>query len=145
MSNEKHIVVTPPTVIRALRAMGVSTHLDLCKMNEKELRERLKSVNAQDYARGRIKYYHWLVTQRGYSLSIGPLEGERIVEGPSLASSLTLRDYFAAKAMEGMMSSETEGCGLMHAMEGTQREQWLMKNAIYSYAWADAMLKAREQ
>jgi hypothetical protein len=64
---------------------------------------------------------------------------------PIVSQGMTLRDHFAGLAMQGIMSSETEGNGLMSAMQGTQREQWMLENAVYSYAWADAMIKAREQ
>jgi hypothetical protein len=46
-------------------------------------------------------------------------------------SGMTLRDYFAAKAMQGMLSDT--------ALVGTPDEF-----AIKAYAMADAMLKARE-
>ena len=45
-------------------------------------------------------------------------------------SGMTLRDYFAAKAMQGLLSGTTINDGLA-----------IVKNA---YALADAMLKARE-
>ena len=49
---------------------------------------------------------------------------------------MTLRDYFAAKAMQGLIASHEEG-------------YWWKCNtytmgAKYSYRFADAMLKARE-
>lgn len=42
---------------------------------------------------------------------------------------MTLRDYFAAKALQGMLSSAT----MVHDIAGT------------AYDYADAMLKAREE
>lgn len=44
---------------------------------------------------------------------------------------MTLRDYFAAKAMQGLLASTKTDDGAMIARD--------------SYAMADAMLKAREQ
>lgn len=52
---------------------------------------------------------------------------------PLMASQATLRDYFAAKALQGMMSNKMYGEHLMNALAQT------------SYIIADAMLKAREQ
>ena len=49
---------------------------------------------------------------------------------PLMASQATLRDYFAAKAME--------------AVEGGKYDSW-EEMARCCYAYADAMLKAREQ
>ena len=47
---------------------------------------------------------------------------------------MTLRDYFAAKAMQGLIASNDEGAGdRIEDVPG------------YAYAIADAMLKAREQ
>ena len=45
---------------------------------------------------------------------------------------MTLRDYFAAKAMQGMYASESFPTGLM------------ADTATEAYEMADAMLKARE-
>jgi hypothetical protein len=48
-------------------------------------------------------------------------------------SGMTLRDYFAAKAMQGMYTSETFPTGL------------IADTATEAYQMADAMLKARNQ
>jgi len=48
---------------------------------------------------------------------------------------MTLRDYFAAKAMQGLLA-QSQGTALGSPVE---------KAAEYAYAMADAMLKAREQ
>lgn len=48
---------------------------------------------------------------------------------------MTLRDYFAAKAMQGFAASESEESG--HWIDETMAER--------AYAWADAMLEARKQ
>jgi hypothetical protein len=47
------------------------------------------------------------------------------------AEGMTLRDYFAAKAMQGLLSN--------HTAEGQNQEY-----ASWAYQYADAMLKARE-
>ena len=52
---------------------------------------------------------------------------------------MTLRDYFAAKAMP---SCYAEYCA--HANAQGYSEDWKMGVALDSYAMADAMLKARE-
>ncbi len=50
---------------------------------------------------------------------------------------MTLRDYFAAKAMQGMLSANGDENGFLEYEEKT-----VAKNA---YKLADAMLKAREE
>ena len=53
--------------------------------------------------------------------------------GGQLSHGLTLRDYFAAKAMEGLQSNPIEEvCGMGYE-----------EIASYAYNQADAMLKAR--
>jgi len=48
-------------------------------------------------------------------------------------SGMTLRDYFAAKAMQGIVSREVSDM------------KWINTYATNAYKMADAMLKAREQ
>jgi hypothetical protein len=48
---------------------------------------------------------------------------------------MTLRDYFAAKALTGMLGSRNPNTPRFHPED----------DAAYVYAVADAMLKAREQ
>ena len=48
---------------------------------------------------------------------------------------MTLRDYFAAKAMQGLFASDTR--------DWNQEGEWEYR-AITSYKMADAMLKVRE-
>jgi hypothetical protein len=50
----------------------------------------------------------------------------------SLHEGMTLRDYFAAKAMQGLLSNSE-----------TNRAWGVNENAKYAYEQADAMLKAR--
>lgn len=52
---------------------------------------------------------------------------------------LTMRDYFAAKAMNGFLV----GDAILE--ESDTSEQWIEKTAFASYQMADAMLRAREQ
>jgi hypothetical protein len=52
---------------------------------------------------------------------------------------MTLRDYFAAKAMQGLMSRKEQG-GFDFAVS----EKDAMRVAMWAYALADEMLKARE-
>jgi hypothetical protein len=60
------------------------------------------------------------------------------------ASDMTLRDYFAAKALVAFMSSETYVKGLDKA---ANEGKVLFKDAMAfsCYEMADSMLKAREQ
>ena len=60
-------------------------------------------------------------------------DGQKIVGNKGM----TMRDYFAAKAMQGMLSANGDANGFLEYEEKT-----VAKNA---YKLADAMLKAREQ
>ena len=53
----------------------------------------------------------------------------------STGAGLDLRDYFAAKAMQGFAASESEASG--HWIDETAAER--------AYAWADAMLAERNK
>lgn len=55
-------------------------------------------------------------------------------DGLSLASGMTLRDYFAAKALQGICASENH----------LDRIGSFANAAVTAYELADAMLKARE-
>ena len=61
----------------------------------------------------------------------GDDEAKYIAESAKALAGMTLRDYFAAKAMQGEMS----GPGPLQGVENI---------AARAYAIADAMLKARE-
>jgi hypothetical protein len=61
------------------------------------------------------------------------MTAEHIANEPEYG--MTLRDYFAAKAMEGMFARDRNRKLVVSAEE----------NARTAYEWADAMLKAREQ
>jgi hypothetical protein len=54
---------------------------------------------------------------------------------------MSLRDYFAAKAMEGIVGDRSHGRHPHVAMDKETFENW----AERSYAIADAMLKARDE
>lgn len=53
---------------------------------------------------------------------------------------MTLRDYFAAKAMQGLLANPKLASHILK--EGGSFGGWIEQSA---YGWADAMLKAREQ
>jgi hypothetical protein len=53
--------------------------------------------------------------------------------GAHVEGGMTLRDYFAAKALQGFIGTETEG-GMLYD-----------RVAEVAYLYADAMLKARQQ
>ena len=54
-------------------------------------------------------------------------------QGGDVIGSITLRDYFAAKALQGMLASET-----------ADDIASITTYALSSYLYADAMMKARE-
>lgn len=60
---------------------------------------------------------------------------------------ISLRDYFAAAAMQGMLGSadcQPDG-GEVEYVDWEMRRRWLSRLARDSYAVADAMLKEREK
>ena len=59
--------------------------------------------------------------------------------GISQTDGMTLRDYFAAKAMQGCLASCPAGIA-WHEKDGLPLKEW----ADTSYRMADAMLKERE-
>jgi hypothetical protein len=54
---------------------------------------------------------------------------------------MTLRDYFAAKALQGMFANPNDG----HENYDLSYEDYVKEIARCSYKMADAMMKAREQ
>lgn len=59
---------------------------------------------------------------------------------PALAQGgMTMRDYFAAKAMQAILGGAPGGTGF-----GKSHQDTNLNYAVASYAIADAMLKARE-
>ncbi|MDF2407576.1 hypothetical protein [Morganella morganii] len=60
-------------------------------------------------------------------------------ETTSGCEGMTLRDYFAAKAMQGFFSSGTR------ASMGTRYKEDMEYLAVAFYSMADAMLRAREK
>lgn len=61
-----------------------------------------------------------------------PIHWENHSEG------MTLRDYFAAKAMQGLMHN-------YHPCDFLEHKGWIEDISMASYQMADAMLAAREQ
>ena len=60
------------------------------------------------------------------------------IDGSAVCEGMTLRDYFAAKAMQGFLMDDA-----LHK-EASAAPEWLKSIADASYELADAMLKARE-
>lgn len=77
----------------------------------------------------------------GPAFSLGPTDstmqpmqdGTLIVTHYGMAPGITIRDYFAAAALQGVMAAHTSGGCLVDDLY-----------AKYAYDLADAMLKARE-
>ena len=63
----------------------------------------------------------------------GEISAEQLLHCARQLRGMTLRDYFAAKAMQGMVSAEFAGC--------VTTDYW----AEEAYKVADAMLKARQE
>jgi hypothetical protein len=73
------------------------------------------------------------------------MDGEGRVLGFSISTDgMSLRDYFAAKAMQAMITNETvHATSMKAAHEAKLHEEFVL--AQMSYMLADAMLKAREE
>jgi len=67
------------------------------------------------------------------------MKNEKAFPNPHLRSDdgITVRDYFAAKAMQGLMHN-------YHPCDFLEHKDWLEDISMASYQMADAMLKARE-
>jgi hypothetical protein len=63
-----------------------------------------------------------------------PVQSVYIEDQETNSRGMTLRDYFAAKAMQGLIASNDDGAG--DRIDDVPR---------YAYLIADSMLKAREQ
>lgn len=59
-----------------------------------------------------------------------------------MASDATIRDYFAAKAMQGDLASQDENTGYY---ENSTPDEYLTARAEFYYRMADAMLRVREK
>jgi len=55
---------------------------------------------------------------------------------------MSLRDHFAAAALQGMLASESKGEGMTKPC--VVAGDYCQRNADYAYEWADAMLAARK-
>ncbi len=65
--------------------------------------------------------------------------GELGVSVMTIVGGMTLRDYFAAKAMQGLMTRKEQG-----GFDFAVYEKDAMRVAMWAYALADEMLKQRE-
>lgn len=64
-----------------------------------------------------------------------------MADGSSIESmGMTLRDYFAAKAMQGDLAAQDENMGYF---ENSTPDKFLEDRAQFYYRMADAMLRAR--
>lgn len=63
---------------------------------------------------------------------------------PGLECRMSLRDWFAGMALQGMIASEAQGDGLMPLWQGSE-SRWLAEVASKAYLFADAMLAEREK
>ena len=66
-----------------------------------------------------------------------PIHPDVLLDIDSQWCGMTLRDYFAAKAMQGLMHN-------YHPCEFLERKSYLEDISMASYQMANAMLKARE-
>ena len=67
-----------------------------------------------------------------------PVQSIYIEDQETNSTGMTLRDYFAAKAMQAFLTNDAIANSVNTSSE------WLIKTAVASYEMANAMLKARE-
>ena len=82
------------------------------------------------------------INNGGPAFPLAPVShhGNVVVLSESVATGMTLRDYFAAKAMQGLLASRW--CEVSREMTPGIGERTLADDA---YAMADAMLEARSK
>ena len=66
-----------------------------------------------------------------------PVQSVYIEDQETNSRGMTLRDYFAAKAMQGLMHN-------YHPCDFLEHKGWLKDISMASYQMANAMMKARE-
>ena len=135
-------ILTAPSIVKALRYLGVNNQRDLNAIPRKELIGKLKAMGANNYTRGYILRRLYQSEGRYYGeFTVGKLEGEYTAND---VQRISLRDHFAAKAMQGqfaaLWSGELEEPSMCVLGDSTAASV-----AESAYRMADAMLKAREQ
>lgn len=134
------ITITAPSIVKALRAIGVSNSFELLAMPENVQRDKLKAYGANDYVRTRIRRLRgW--AGRNSPFEVGLLDGEKY----AIEANITLRDRFAGLAMQGHYHAAYAYDGPREARDTEPSPLTLQCIAEASYKMADAMLKAREQ
>ena len=76
---------------------------------------------------------------RNHSLKRGTADGVTYTEADSFSEGMTLRDYFAAAALQGFASNTDLAKVLINSNVGTTASD----AAAYAYRWADAMIAER--
>jgi hypothetical protein len=69
----------------------------------------------------------------------GEMNAKELLRVTGKLAGMTLRDYFAAKAMQGLLANPKLHAHILK--QGGAFGGWIESSA---YGWADAMLKARE-
>jgi hypothetical protein len=75
-----------------------------------------------------------------------PIQGAQTGNSTGYFPGLSMRDYFAAKALQGILASPDERSiqgGTADEVEA-MRTKWIEQDAMAAYRYSDAMLKARE-
>jgi glycerol kinase len=92
-------------------------------------------------------YEHTAVVTKMYGA--GELTAGQLKNATSQLAGMTLRDYFAAKAMQGLMAvpdDQRYGDRADKSLTVDQWQRWCVTGLVeHAYRVADAMLKAREQ
>lgn len=70
-----------------------------------------------------------------------PVQSIYIEDQETNSQGMTMRDYFAAKALQGMFANPADG----HENYDLSYDEYVKEIARCAYKMADAMLKAREQ
>jgi hypothetical protein len=82
-----------------------------------------------------------MVDNGGPAFPVAPMEN-RNGDYSSGCDGMTLRDYFAAKAMAALMTSEPGHSSWWSMPEGRSLTEWVASD---SYAYADAMIAERKK
>jgi hypothetical protein len=71
--------------------------------------------------------------------------GQQHFNDPSAYLGMTLRDYFAAKAMQVLLPRMVEGFEAAHEKDGRTAAEHARRTCIAAYMTADAMIKVRSE
>lgn len=141
MSEKRVLRITAPSILKALRIMGIETGAQYMALDAQTLVRMMKGKGFTQHQRRYISRVGPRTARRGdVVIELGePSDGSLV---PNFApTAVTMRDYFAARAMQGQfaalwdVNSDAGQCVL-----NDDQAQAVAKSA---YKMADAMLRVR--